>query len=1234
MGYFYYSYFFKLPPLKLSLDKAYDSYTIQFNFLYETNTALRPKNNVRGKKLYLFYSDGFKIWHDYSMNYLGIEDKYGNSYKNLIPNFNTENENLFTITVINEDDIYKGKVFVNGVKIHMPPFTAGSLSYILFCHNDTACPAGNSVFWTSGFYNQIKIYNLKKENSVLNDNSFHDLYIYNNYYSRYNYQNKLQRYNSYPADETIDMAVAGIDYQSISNKQFSIIYSNSEQLQMFNYGIDQTLPLRNSKIAYDNDYYINQYFEETNTCANSLSCYGGSTIYTDEARACDDDKYFKYDKCESFPSIKDKYFSLALPLKEIGAGSELTFTLSNLIQKSVDDIKEGKVTYTFWIKLIGFEGQKDILRFGETTQDYCVLSYEEFNKLLLKCGANGIFYYQNSYEILKENFGKYMHVSIALSFHYYYGAKNAFISFIINNSEVRNVNGNFDGFSYIDIQQLSIFTEIFAQISKFFVYNETLIGGYAFNTNKYFNLEPKHIIIDENNINCVTGYSTYYCIQDYDPAFDDNYYIDTGYPSDNNVLLTQNNMYKIKGCNDTCATSCYGTGDTQCACATNSYFDYIFYDENEKSYQCRKLPYFDFKKYESLVFELSTYDNIGGIDFWFYATKGINDYSSPKLLFKISLDNSAEISINTDSIGHPNCNGDNFVSTCPNEDDMIGNWCHISCKFDSAITNINSITFENNESGLTSPGIMLIRQFKLWNNFQYNKEIFNTAFTESLDRDDIDIILVIDSIIKPDKMIKPLPNPSLGIVNELKSNYPNDVQYFGYSPLIDPIPELDLCLETEECKPIINLVGIKDLTFINITVSGTGRYTMELWLKIKNVARFLSGINIIWRYHVSISAFTDTLKDKLSLYCFPQDYLISLSGKSGRDILYVTEGALNKLNIDLDLTNTDNTWIYMRCAYNWDNEIYYLESNVNKDEVIKKEGTIAKERTYDDNTIDYPYRYLFTYYDSYNAIERVISPIMHRFNTAQRESFNSSSSGYYGSFIFDNIKFDDYDVSEQFTINAIKSSDSCNNKKEGYYYNPHYEIPIKTFDKLETIMPDFLTIREIKHLNDNIYVFTTLQQHFLSIGDKAILYDKINDTYYNLIAVSGCNYNYKVFTCMVYDEETNNECSITERADLSDFILFKMDNLECPSYAKVLKDGTCRIIWRNVLNNGFGNDNDGVEEYPFTNGAFYVNRRVDIYVRRQDPHDLNGLYDSFDIIGNDTNIFNEDNYIKEADIEC
>ena len=46
MGYFYYSYFFKLPPIKFDLRKTYINYTIQFNFLYETNSFLRPKNKL------------------------------------------------------------------------------------------------------------------------------------------------------------------------------------------------------------------------------------------------------------------------------------------------------------------------------------------------------------------------------------------------------------------------------------------------------------------------------------------------------------------------------------------------------------------------------------------------------------------------------------------------------------------------------------------------------------------------------------------------------------------------------------------------------------------------------------------------------------------------------------------------------------------------------------------------------------------------------------------------------------------------------------------------------------------------------------------------------------------------------------------------------------------------------------------------------------------------------------
>jgi hypothetical protein len=279
------------------------------------------------------------------------------------------------------------------------------------------------------------------------------------------------------------------------------------------------------------------------------------------------------------------------------------------------------------------------------------------------------------------------------------------------------------------------------------------------------------------------------------------------------------------------------------------------------------------------------------------------------------------------------------------------------------------------------------------------------------------------------------------------------------------------------------------------------------------------------------------------------------------------------------------------------------------------------------------------YYDGYNAIERHIDYIMHRFNTAQRESVNSSSNEYFKHYVTDEIVRDDYDTSDEFMVESNENGYICNLFKEGYYYNPHYEIPIKTFDKLQTMVPDFLTIREMKKVEgkNNVYQFTTLEQHFLSVGDKAILYDSLQDKYYNLVAISGRNDNYRVFTCNVFDEKTDKPAIIdylNGKVELYNYKLFKMDNLGCPSYAKVLKDGTCRVIWRNILNNGFNKSDDSVEEYPYTNGAFYINKRFDIYVRRQDPHDEYWLYSDDDVDGASVDIIQEDNYVTEADIEC
>jgi hypothetical protein len=205
--------------------------------------------------------------------------------------------------------------------------------------------------------------------------------------------------------------------------------------------------------------------------------------------------------------------------------------------------------------------------------------------------------------------------------------------------------------------------------------------------------------------------------------------------------------------------------------------------------------------------------------------------------------------------------------------------------------------------------------------------------------------------------------------------------------------------------------------------------------------------------------------------------------------------------------------------------------------------------------------------------------------------------------------------------------------KEGYYYCPHYEIPIKTFDKLQTISPDFLDILSIttnaSDISGTSVTIKTMQRHFLTVGDKSILFDRSKNMYYHLVTVKGDND--RMFTANVFDENGN---SATFDGSKENCRLFKMDNLSIPSYAKIIKDGTCRLIWRNIINNGLNKSDNTIEEYPFTNGAFYINKRIDIYVRRQDPYGNWNVYNVDDIIGVDVDIENEDNFYKENEITC
>ena len=334
-------------------------------------------------------------------------------------------------------------------------------------------------------------------------------------------------------------------------------------------------------------------------------------------------------------------------------------------------------------------------------------------------------------------------------------------------------------------------------------------------------------------------------------------------------------------------------------------------------------------------------------------------------------------------------------------------------------------------------------------------------------------------------------------------------------------------------------------------------------------------------------------------------------------------------------------------------------SYINKD--CRKSQSNGTENSYFNNTevaygVDKNFYGDLCFYDEYNATEVSIQPMMYRFNTAQRESSLSSSDDKFNGYNYDDIVYDDYDISNTFTVKTSQVS-GTNSRKEGYYYKPHYPIEIKMFGKLNSVRPDFLKIRSIKKDEkiEGVYSIVTSSYHYLGVGDKAMIYDSTQEKYYTLVTVKNNNSNYKKFYCKVYSEDgktlekltfmdgdgkshdlLNTNDDVARGLYMSDFKLFKVDNLEIPSYAKILKDGTCRYVWRDIINNGFNPTVSSVEEYPFTNGAFYINKRIDIYVRRQDPYNMYGLYNDDDISGDEskTEVIVDDSYVKSDDIKC
>lgn len=239
---------------------------------------------------------------------------------------------------------------------------------------------------------------------------------------------------------------------------------------------------------------------------------------------------------------------------------------------------------------------------------------------------------------------------------------------------------------------------------------------------------------------------------------------------------------------------------------------------------------------------------------------------------------------------------------------------------------------------------------------------------------------------------------------------------------------------------------------------------------------------------------------------------------------------------------------------------------------------------------------------------------------------------------------------------------------EGYYYKAHYPIQIRDFGVMKQGSHKEIIVSECRPRQANgmfIEVLTALR-YSISAGDIIYLCDDkedisiplfVNDVLSNirfLISpmIPNDDENYKsVFDIVdgllhsdgkiiteddvesVYHWEDKDGISRTAHTEdigteVFDYskpkYILRVKNNEIPFYA--YKVDSNLYIWRDLLTVG-NKDAVNLDEYPFANGHFYINKAINFYLKRQDAFGNNNLY-SEDLIPNDIsgNIKKGNNY--------
>lgn len=299
---------------------------------------------------------------------------------------------------------------------------------------------------------------------------------------------------------------------------------------------------------------------------------------------------------------------------------------------------------------------------------------------------------------------------------------------------------------------------------------------------------------------------------------------------------------------------------------------------------------------------------------------------------------------------------------------------------------------------------------------------------------------------------------------------------------------------------------------------------------------------------------------------------------------------------------------------------------------------LSNETQIDDDEIHYKEQNKFygdlCMYSPAECLETIIQIVFARFNTAQREC---------GMKEFNFVKFNEIETDEnnpyaRMVVSTNQYDTTAASKPEGYCYQMHYEIPIRSFaTNITETNPTMFSIVEVTSGADNTFIAKTSVDNYFNNDTNLYLYDSSTAREWPCQLKNILDTNVVQFT-------VGTGFLLDETLPVDTYKLYNRPTI-VPGYAEMVSELPGVYRWRDLVQNGFEDSNNIVPEYPFNNGCLYINKDINLFVRRQDPFGDYGLaqesaeYGFAQLTGErspveDGSAANANDAIKESDIKC